>query len=284
MTADGRIVQASAFVSCGAGFRFRIVSEPACGPARGTIVFVHAFAEEMNKSRRMTARTARALALQGWRVVQRDLHGCGDSSGDFGDATWNDWVRDVEDELSAVPAGSPRWLWCHRAGALLATEALERDPDLNLLLWQPAVSGSQQLQQFLRLHAGARIVGAGSSDGPSPMQRLRAGETVEVGGYQIHPALAAGMEGAALKLPGDHRGHVVWLEVTMNQAPELSPAARRTIGDLLGHGIRVDAAAVPGPPFWQTQEIEDCDALLSRTLAAMGAGAPATSPGALEVS
>ena len=59
------------------------------------MVYIHPFAEEMNKARRMAALQSRALAAAGFDVLQIDLLGCGDSSGDFGDATWNDWVNDV---------------------------------------------------------------------------------------------------------------------------------------------------------------------------------------------
>ena len=72
------------------------------GASRGAVVHVPAFAEEMNKSRRMASLQARALAAQGWHVLQLDLLGTGDSEGDFGDATWADWMDDV--------AEARRWL------------------------------------------------------------------------------------------------------------------------------------------------------------------------------
>ena len=59
------------------------------------MLYIHPFAEEMNKSRRMAALQSRALAQAGYAVLQIDLLGCGDSSGDFGDATWQSWVSDV---------------------------------------------------------------------------------------------------------------------------------------------------------------------------------------------
>src|SRR5882672_8203208 len=62
---------------------------------RGAVLYVHPFAEEMNKSRRMAALQSRALSAAGFAVLQLDLFGCGDSSGEFGDATWDDWVADI---------------------------------------------------------------------------------------------------------------------------------------------------------------------------------------------
>ena len=269
------VTQSGAFVSSGTGTRFRLVSEPSDHELRGTVVFVHAFTEEMNKSRRMAARMSRLLAGDGWRVVQRDLCGCGDSSGEFADATWADWARDVDEELSLAVAGRPVWLWCQRAGALLAPAALQSRAELNLLLWQPVISGAQHLQQFLRLHAGARIVGSAKADGgPSPIQRLRAGAEVEVGGYALNPALAMGMEQATFDVPAAFAGRVVWLEVSANEAPELSPQAARVVQRLAERGIVVDTQVLSGPSFWQTQEIEDCEALLERTRERLQADVP----------
>src|SRR5690606_21241351 len=121
-------------------------------------VFVHAaaFADEMNKSRRMVALQARRLAGAGYAVLRPDLTGCGDSEGEFGEATWTGWVDDL---LAAAdwagrqyPASAPPlWFWGHRMGALLACAAAARLPGSRLLLWQPVTSGRTQLRQFLRL-------------------------------------------------------------------------------------------------------------------------------------
>lgn len=266
MNPAGAFAQSGSFVTSAGSSRFRIVSEPMGEGVRGTVVFVHAFAEEMNKSRRMTARMARLLAGDGWRVVQRDLCGCGDSSGDFADATWGDWVRDVDEELSQVIEGRPTWLWCERAGALLAPAVLATHPGVNLLLWQPVVSGAQHLQQFLRLHSAARIVGTSKVEGGlSPIQSLRAGVGVEVAGYPLNPALALGMEQAWFHLPAAHSGRVVWFEVSADEVPGIAPQSARVLDHLRGRGIAVDEEVVRGSPFWQTLEIEECEVLLVRT-------------------
>lgn len=260
------------------GSRFRLVTEPAHGQLVGTVIAAPAFAEEMNKSRRMSARMARLLAEHGWRVVQRDLFGCGDSSGDFGDATWSAWLTDLDDELAMAQASLPVWLWGLRAGVLLATGVLARRLDSNLLLWQPVTSGAQHLQQFLRLHAGARIVGSGKAEGQSsPAQRLRAGQSAEVGGYELNPLLASGMEQASFELPAGFSGRVVWFEVS-DDATRLTPAATRPIERLRARQIGVEAEAICGHPFWQTQEIEENEVLLQRSLAVIdGPRLPAAS-------
>ncbi len=270
------VVQAGDFVDADAGYRFRLVSEPLDRNLRGTIIFVHGFAEELNKSRRMAARMARRFAADGWRVVQRDLCGCGDSSGEFGDASWAAWVADVESELMQAPDGRPLWLWCLRAGALLVPAVLASRPRVNLLLWQPVLSGAQHLQQFLRLHAGARIVGSARADAAqSPAQMLRSGSPVEVGGYQLGPALASGMEQASFDVPAEFAGRIAWFELSADEAPELSPQATRMVERLSARQVAVQAELLCGPPFWQTQEIEECEPLLERSLAALGDGGAA---------
>lgn len=264
------VAQQATIARAGTGHRFRLVSGPAQGRPRGTVVFVPAFAEEMNKARRMSARMARLLAGTGWRVVQRDLAGCGDSSGDFADASWSDWIEDVRAELeSAQQDGSECWLHCTRAGALLAAPALEAFPRTHLLLWQPALSGTQHLQQFLRLQAGARIVGAAKSDMPSPLQQLRAGASVEIAGYELCAAVAEGMQQAVFDVPASFAGRIAWMELSQDETPTPSPAAQRKAAALRERGVAVSLECLAGPSFWQTQEIEECEALLERSLAAI---------------
>ncbi|WP_280154021.1 hydrolase 2, exosortase A system-associated [Piscinibacter sp. XHJ-5] len=277
MSASRPVAQQAAFVRGAVGTRWRLVSEPADGDCVGTVVAVHGFAEEMNKSRHMAARMARLLAADGWRVVQKDLLGCGDSSGDFADATWPAWVADVEEELVQADSGRPVWLWGTRAGALLAAAVLPRRPQAHLLLWQPVLSGAQHLQQFLRLHAGARIVGSGKSPASSlsPAQQLRAGTPVEIAGYELTPALTGGLEAATFDVPADFSGRIAWFELG-DEAGELSPAAARGAERLRARGVAVETETLAGPPFWQTQEIEVCEALLLRSQAAVDAAALAT--------
>lgn len=280
MTGPRPIRQSGTFVPGHGGPRFRLVSEPAQAPAIGTVVFVPAFAEEMNKSRRMVARLARLLAADGWRVVQRDLLGCGDSAGDFADATWPAWLGDVEAELEHALPNLPVWLWCHRAGALLAPPALAARPSVNLLLWQPVASGAQHLQQFLRLHAGARIVSGARAEGePTPAQALRAGQSVEVAGYMLNPALTGGLEKAKFELPEGHTGRVEILETHLEaDAADLPPRVTMLVDALVARGVAARAQSVPGPAFWLTQEIEECEPLLAASVAALRGGIPASRP------
>lgn len=272
-----------AFGEGGGGRRFCLLHEPAGDEVRGAVVYAHPFAEEMNKSRRMAALGARALAAQGLAVLQIDLRGCGDSDGDFADATWASWVDDLCAGMAWLAARhpGPRWFWGLRAGALLASEAARRSTgELGLLWWQPQLQGRQVLQQFLRLQAWG-AAGEGSKAGADALrQSLQAGAVVDVAGYALTPALALPMDGACLLPLARGVTRLVWLETSARAQPELLPASREAMASI-DAGVAVMARAVAGPPFWQTAEVEDVPALIDATRVALdgvGLAGPAVAP------
>jgi exosortase A-associated hydrolase 2 len=243
------------------------------GGPRGKVLYLHPFAEEMNKSRRMAALACRALAEAGHAVLQIDLRGCGDSSADFGDASWADWQADVRlglDELEARVPGAgtaPLWLWSLRAGALLA--AADWGRPVNHLFWQPMTNGKLALQQFLRLKLAAEMA-SGTSKGLMDQLKseLAAGRPVEIAGYRLNPALAAGLEAARLT-PVGTPGRVAWLELSTREDPTLTPVSEQAVKAWQDAGWAVNAQIVQGPGFWATSEIELAPALITRSVEAL---------------
>lgn len=229
----------------------------------------------------MAAVLSRALASAGFAVLRVDLLGCGDSSGDFGDATWDHWLTDVADAADWLRArcDAPLWLWGLRAGCLVATAAVTRiERPCHLLFWHPATSGKMALQRFLRLKAAAQLAAGG---GKAILNELRsdlaAGKTVQVAGYQLHARLAIGLEAATLAPPmestrGDPpaaRRRLVWLDVSTQAKAEPSPAAADALSQWIAAGFDVASAVVQGPMFWQTTEIEDAPALVAASVQAL---------------
>lgn len=250
--------------------RFAIYHEPQ-GPVRGTVLTVHPFAEEMNKSRRMIGLGARALAKAGLAVLQVDLRGCGDSAGELAETTWDDWLDDIRlgCDWLAARHGGPRWLWGTRAGCLLAADAARQmGGDFDFLFWQPQTSGRQVLQQFLRLKMASQMQQGSTKGLTEAMQRdLTEGRVVEVAGYRLGPAIAQGLARASLA-PPPAVGCLHWFEVTTREPAQLLPAAAGTLAAWRAAGFDVQAQAVNGPPFWQTLEIEDAPALIEPTVVA----------------
>lgn len=265
---------------------------------RGRVLYLHPFAEELNTTRRVVAQQARAMALAGYAVLQVDLLGCGDSSGDFADATWEAWQADAlraHDWLHQHASG-PRWVWGLRAGALLAahlagqlvaprggTSHHPAAEPVHLLLWQPVHSGQQMLQQFLRLHAAAQWLGADKAGAASPAKTLAQGQPVNIAGYTLSPALAQGLGQARLQPPpdgGTGAGRLVWLEVSTQthpvaapgaaaELPPTSPATEKALSAWRSAGWQVQAHTVTGPAFWQTVGTDDAPELTQVTLAAL---------------
>lgn len=251
------------------GSRLVVLHEPAEAP-RGVVVGVAAFAEEMNKGRRTCALAARAMAREGLLVAQLDVAGCGDSSGDLVSASWQGWVDDVLDTtrwaVGLAPADAPVILWGVRAGCLVASQAqAQLGRPAHLLLWQPQPNGKLVLQQFLRLKmAGQLQQGSAKGVTDSLLADLAAGRSVEVAGYELGPGVADGMAAAQMRMPS--RGtRVAWLEVSAQTPPELLPVSQNMVQKWAAGGVEVRAAAVSGPLFWQTLDIEEAPALVERT-------------------
>jgi len=260
------------FLAVRDGRRFCLF-HPARGKARAAVLYLHPFAEEMNKARRMAALQSRALAAAGCDVLQIDLLGCGDSSGDFADATWAAWREDALVACRHLRARSqaPLWLWGLRAGCLLAAEvAAELAEEVDFLFWQPVLSGRQHWQQFMRLKMASEMAaGQAKAVGEQLRRQLVAGQAVEIAGYTVAPALAAGLEAAELTPPAGRGGRVVWLEISSRDAASLTPAAIQRIEQWRAAGFTVEASVARGPAFWQTSEIEEAPELLAATLAAL---------------
>ncbi len=274
------------FLAAPAGQRFCVHHAPKGAP-RALVLYLHPWGEEMNKSRRMAALQARALADAGCAVLQLDLQGCGDSSDTWAEASWQGWVDDALLALqwlrqrwpqAAHADAPPLWLWGLRAGCLVASAAAARLAEpCHFLFWQPAPAGKPLLQQFLRLKAAADLQGDAKAVLAGLRQGLAAGQAQDVAGYSLSPTLAGGLEQAQL-MPaprGAAGSRVVWLEVSSRERAALLPASQPCIAAWGAAGHAVDAAVVPGPAFWQTQEIEDAPALLAATLDALALAEPA---------
>jgi exosortase A-associated hydrolase 2 len=264
------------FLDAQPGRRFCLYHRPH-GVARGAVLLAPAFAEEMNKARRMCALQARLLAEHGYGVLQIDLYGCGDSDGDFGDARWEIWKSDMRIALAWLRSECPGpvWLWGVRLGALLALEAArDAGEPAGLLWWQPVTEGSSYLTQFLRLRLAADMLAGGASEGGTDRLRreLQAGNALEIAGYELAPELALAID--ALRLTQAPSCPVHWLEVLSQPGHDLPPGRARLAQQCAQAGWDVRKHVVEGPSFWATQEIEEAPALLRATLAALRSEAP----------
>lgn len=261
------------FLDSARGPLFCLYLAPADAAPQAGVLYLHPFAEEMHKSRRMAALQARALAAAGHAVLQLDLTGCGDSVGDFGDATWAAWRDDVRlaHAWLAERTPGPITLWGLRLGASLAVDAAPALPNLaRLLLWQAVSNGEQFLAQFLRIKLASEMLGEGraQSDTRKLLARLAGGEPVEVGGYLLAPGMARAL--TQLKLAELHPPCTVeWMELGAQAGGDIAPAGRATVERWRSAGIYVHTQTVAGEPFWAAQEITECPDLIAATMQVM---------------
>lgn len=262
------------FLQAEVGQRFCVLHLPdAKRVLQGAIVYLHPFAEEMNRSRRIAAEQSTAFVNAGYAVLQVDLYGCGDSSGDFEDATWAAWVEDgrMACEFLAQRFPAPLWLWGLRSGALLAGEvAREIDYAAGLLLWQPWLSGKQGLQQFLRIAMAAELLDGDHKAAADRLRdRLNRGESIEVSGYTLSSTMARGLEKAELLQPGPGV-RFEWLEFSTRPQAELSPGAKAMIDRWQTAGHLGRGRVAPSVSFWQTLDAAVCPALTELSVSALG--------------
>lgn len=261
------------FLKAGVGERFCLYHAPKGGrAARGAFVYIHPFAEEMNKARRMAALQARAFAETGIAVLQIDLFGCGDSSGDFADARWDIWKDDVVQAANWLEdhCGASVGLWGLRLGALLALDiaAGAHRSVHELMLWQPVTNGEAFLTQFLRMRLASDML-ASSTEKPGGTQELRnrmaGGESLEIGGYELAPALAASIDNlnAAKLAPTGIPVH--WFELVAEAGRPMPPAAARIASSWDEQDVQLRRHLIPGQAFWASQEITECPALVAAT-------------------
>jgi exosortase A-associated hydrolase 2 len=262
------------FIPGQAGGLFALYYPPATG-GQPKQVFLHipAFAEEMNKSRRMVALQARAFAKSGYAVLIFDLFGTGDSEGKFSDATWEIWKNDIHTvcqwliEQGVLSIS----LWSLRSGILLAMDFLV-DAKIKfdrLLCWQPVLNGEMFVMQFLRLRVAAAIMDKSAPPEKTSdlKQQLLAGKNVEVAGYTLHPDLINPL----MKLFSNNINltnidHVIVFELVSSHEKGISPGINKLIEYLQQRDQVVSLHVVVGSSFWSTQEIVEVPELITQTV------------------
>jgi len=175
------------------------------GPARATLLFCHPFGEEKKSSHRAFVETARALAAESVASLRFDLTGCGDSEGEFDQASLTFWRADIAaawGELSRRAGAASRALLGLRLGATLAADALDQLERVSaLVLWQPIVEGKEELDAELRrlLIQEMMTHGRSSAERSDLMAAFERGEReLELDGYPI--TLSLYRETGALRL------------------------------------------------------------------------------------
>lgn len=239
-------------------------------------LLVPPFAEEMNKSRHMLSMQARHLAAAGLPVCMLDLSGTGDSYGDFGAATWEIWLSDLECCIAWLVAQGYTSinLLALRSGALLAGSYLANtNQDIGkLVLWQPVVRGDAFIKQFFRIKIAESMSAStgGKLSTADLRDTLEHSGFIEIAGYCLNSTMVEQLEGCMLSAGalGPVRA-VYWFELATAADKPMLPASRNLVDAINAHGVQVSTQVVTGPTFWQSSEICECPELIEKTTEAL---------------
>lgn len=241
--------------------------------AKGFILHIPAFAEEMNKSRRMVTLQAQQFAENGYAVLLLDLFGTGDSSGDFSEATWQHWQRDLsaaclwlqeQGALSVI-------LWGLRTGALLAMDFAAIAPIKidQVLCWQPVLNGELFIMQFLRLRIAAAMMDKNAPQEKTAdlKQQLLNGIAIEVAGYCLNPDLIKPLLTlSANQIDGSNIAHLSLIEMVVSSDKSLSVNNVKFVETWQRKNQAISTMTVVGDPFWAAQEITEIPELITASI------------------
>lgn len=245
-------------------------------PCIGAVLYLPAFAEEMNRFRSHVSAQARVLAGLGYHCLLLDPHGTGESDGEIVEGDWSHWVADgvAAGRWLQDQAGQPLTLWGARSGALLAADvaAAPDTPAIDgLLLWQPVLDGKLFMNQYLRLRIASQLVKDTERETTETIRaRLAAGEVLEVAGYPLTGGMAAALAAGRLDRwqPGAGQ-RVRWVEIVAKPGQDLALPSRRLADQWQAAGASVQVAAVACPMVWQVHERVDAPPLQQATTALM---------------
>ncbi len=228
------------------------------------MLFLPAFAEEMNLSRAVVARQARLLAAQGWYVVTLDYYGTGDSEGDISEADVALWTEDVAAALAWLRQVDRKdvVLWGLRFGAVLAGHFVETFPDKQpdrLLLWKPVLDGKLMMNQFFRIKQMGEMMHNSGEKKTNWFKAALEGEMVEVAGYPITPQLVRSI--SALKMADMTAIRILATYWAEPGSLQLSPAVQK----LTGTWDVVESLVCESSTFWLSPDCYDSPALLRHT-------------------
>jgi pimeloyl-ACP methyl ester carboxylesterase len=199
-------------------------------PRTSGVVLCYPFAQEYMRAHRAFRQLSLLLSTQGFHALRFDYSGTGDSAGgpsDMALARWDEDLAAAIEELMDSAAVESVWVVGLRLGGALALRAAGRPGVRGVVLWDPIIEGSEQLEE------GTTAPGA---DG-SPM--------FAVGGIPIAPALRADLATLDLMRVPVPRGMSALLAVSSDL-----PRYRALSDRLSRDGASVTYRCIPSDGRW----------------------------------
>jgi exosortase A-associated hydrolase 2 len=234
---------------------------PVAAEVPAGVVFCHAFAEERKSSALTMARLARAVAEAGLPVLRFDYRGCGDSEGDFVDATVAGRLADIgraAAELRERTGVERVCLLGLRLGTALAASAATHMPDCaGLVLIEPIADADAYLGGEMRRKLLRQMITHGRSSGSreemlAEMERDDA--VLDMDGFAVR-----GSTWRELRALGIRAGEVSFagpvLICQVHFKESLRPDIEAVAAAFEQAGADVTTSAVVLPPFWNRIDV-----------------------------
>jgi exosortase A-associated hydrolase 2 len=222
----------------------------------------------------MITGVANQLAILGIAAVLPDLYGTGDSDGNFGDASVEQWLRDLD--VTGSWATARGWevdsIVGIRLGCLIAAQYC-RQRQLSLkraVFWQPVLEGARALDQFLRIRTAAAAMADKQETTAELRLKLNAGECINVAGYEIAPQLAEQLDTLRLtEIVTRGLGVLHWFEVVRSADSTITTPVLNAAKKLGEAGSPPLLRSFVGEPFWASTEIVGVATLVEATATAI---------------
>ena len=238
---------------------------------RSAVVFCNPFGQEAIRSHRMYRVLADRMARSGYAALRFDYSCTGDSEGECTAGRLANWVEDVRaaDREVAARSGATHVTWVGlRLGANLALLAADRETSrqLNLVLWDPVMSGAAYLQELARAHVGFLSTVFRWNTGRVTRSRgIGAfGAMQELVGFEIPPSLRGEIEAIDL---GVHRPVAASTVTILGDQP--SPTYAPLRDGIARAGIDVRYVPVEPDAPWNSEAALNASTIPARTLDAL---------------
>lgn len=224
---------------------------PAKEPAHALgVVVVHPFMEERQDAHAVLFDLARNLASAGFPTLRFDQYGCGDSEGEWDDATVSHWLTDVGSAVTALRAEAsiPEVaLVGLRFGATLASLAAASVGATKLALIQPVARGDTYVADLLLANLASEMVlnrRAGVTK-ELLIERLASGASINLFGYHLTAAQYDALRAIDLARDATHDGPTTLLLDVARTPTAKTSKELQALASALGPRARIERAVEP---------------------------------------
>jgi len=218
----------------------------------------------------MLALQGRSLAQNGITFILPDVHGTGDSDGEFADGNWELWCNDIRHVVNWLRGQgvSSIDVLALRLGIFLGADSRGefQISAKKIAMWSPVLSGSKMLNQLLRAKLVRSMGAPGKNSVAESRDKLKKLGGLEVAGYWLSDKNFESIDRLqleALRFDGATRIH--WQDVSPANVGRIPAKVAEILPSISTDPEQAVYSRVIGPQFWLGPEIETVTELIDST-------------------